>query len=70
MLERLSDHLYLFSVSVPNSQSTDYRRRAFTLDATIGGRRCGEFAEALVDLRPDADGATGGETRRTSLADR
>lgn len=58
-----------FTMSVPDSQDTAYRRRPFTLDATIDGRRCGEIAEALVDLRPGADWATGGEKRRTSLAD-
>ena len=58
-----------FTLTVPTSQDTDYRRAPFTLDATIGGVRYGQLAEALVDLRPDADWATGGEQRRTSLAD-
>lgn len=59
-----------FALRVPDSQSTAYRRFAFTLDATIGGKRYGQIAEAVVDLRPEADWATGGEERRTSLADR
>lgn len=46
-----------FVLSVPAKQSTVYRRKAFTLDATIDGRACGQLAEAVVDLRPDADWA-------------
>jgi glyoxylase-like metal-dependent hydrolase (beta-lactamase superfamily II) len=58
-----------FTLSIPNSYSSAYRRQAFTLDATIDGKRLGQIAEAVVDLRPDADIQTGGRKRRTSAAD-
>ena len=58
-----------FTLSIPNSYSSAYRRQAFTLDATIDGKRLGQIAEAVVDLRPDADIQTGGHKRRTSAAD-
>jgi glyoxylase-like metal-dependent hydrolase (beta-lactamase superfamily II) len=58
-----------FVLNVPTTQNTSYRRLPFTLDATIGAKRYGQLAEAVVDLRPDLDWATGGEARRTSLAD-
>jgi glyoxylase-like metal-dependent hydrolase (beta-lactamase superfamily II) len=44
-----------FTLAVAESQSTEYRRRAFTLDAVIDGRACGQLAEAVVDLRPEAE---------------
>lgn len=44
-----------FLLTVPSEQSTVYRRRAFTLDATIDGKHKGQLAEAVVDLRPEAD---------------
>ncbi len=46
-----------FVLSVPATQSTAYRRRIITLDAVIDGCACGQLAEALVDLRPEADWA-------------
>jgi len=39
------------------------------LDAAIDGKRRGHLAEAVVDLRPDADIQTSGQRRRTSKAD-
>ena len=59
-----------FVLTVPPSQSTAYRRKPFALEATIDGKAYGQLAEAVVDLRPDADWATGGQHRRTSGADR
>jgi len=41
-----------FVLSIPAEQTVIHRRLPFTLDATIDGERCGEVAEALVDLRP------------------
>jgi len=58
-----------FTLSIPATQDVAFRRRPFTLDATIDGVAYGQIAEALVDLRPDADWGTLGERRRTSLAD-
>ncbi len=58
-----------FLLRIPATQSTTYRRQAFTLDATIDGKRMGELAEAVVDLRPELDWGTGGESPRRSAAD-
>ena len=57
-----------FELAVPADQSTDYRRQAFTLDATIDGRRLGQLAEAVVDLRPELDWGTDGVSPRPSAA--
>ena len=58
-----------FVLRVPESQPTSYRRQAFTLDATINGKQMGELAEAVVDLRPDLDWGTRGQSPRRSAAD-
>ena len=58
-----------FVLRIPAAQSTTYRRQAFTLDATIDGKHIGQLAEAVVDLRPEIDWATGGENPRRSAAD-
>jgi glyoxylase-like metal-dependent hydrolase (beta-lactamase superfamily II) len=42
-----------FRLTLPSDQSLVYRRMPFTLDATIDGKRFGQLAEALVDMRPD-----------------
>ncbi|MCL5270403.1 MAG: MBL fold metallo-hydrolase [bacterium] len=44
-----------FRLTVPAGEQTAYRRRVFTLDAVIDGQPLGQIAEALVDLRPQAD---------------
>lgn len=44
-----------FMLRVPSDQTTVYRRKAFTLDAVIDGTPRGQLAEAVVDLRPEAD---------------
>lgn len=44
-----------FTLSIPSDQDTHYRRRPFTIDATIDGKPRGQLAEAVVDLRPEAD---------------
>ena len=59
-----------FVLHIPESQSTQYRRQAFTLDATIDGKHLGQLAEALVDLRPALDWGTRGESPRRSRADK
>jgi glyoxylase-like metal-dependent hydrolase (beta-lactamase superfamily II) len=46
-----------FTLAVPSEQDARFRRQAFTLDATIDGVHRGELAEAVVDLRPEADWA-------------
>ena len=58
-----------FVLSVPATQSTDYRHRALTLDVTIDGEHFGQLAEAVVDLRPELDWGTSGRLRRFSAAD-
>ncbi len=59
-----------FVLRVPSSQSTHYRRQAFTLDATIDGKYWGQLAEAVVDMRPELDWGTRGEFPRRSAADK
>jgi glyoxylase-like metal-dependent hydrolase (beta-lactamase superfamily II) len=44
-----------FRLSVPAEQTTAYRRRAIALDVAIDGVSRGQLAEAVVDLRPEAD---------------
>ena len=58
-----------FVLRIPDSQPTQYRRQAFALDATIDGKHLGQLAEAVVDLRPELDWGTGGESPRRSRAD-
>ena len=59
-----------FTLHIPASQPTTHRRQAFTLDATLDGQYLGQLAEAVVDLRPELDWGTNGETPRRSAADR
>jgi len=58
-----------FVLRVPAAVATAYRRRAFTLDATIDGQHLGQLAEAVADLRPELDWGTAGEDPRGSRAD-
>ena len=59
-----------FVLCIPESQATQYRRQPFTLDATIDGKHLGQLAEAVVDLRPELDWGTRGESPRRSRADK
>ena len=59
-----------FTLQIPVTQPTTYRRQAFTLDATLDGKHLGQLAEAVVDLRPELDWGTNGEMPRRSAADR
>ena len=58
-----------FVLRVPAGQPATYRRRAFTLDATVDGTHMGQVAEAVADLRPGLDWGTNGQTPRRSAAD-
>lgn len=58
-----------FLLRVSADQATTYRRQTIALDATIDGVHRGQLAEAVVDMRPELDWDTGGEERRSSLAD-
>ena len=58
-----------FVLSVPPTQSTNYRRQALTLDVTIDGKYLGQLAEAVVDLRPELDWGASGQFPRSLAAD-
>jgi glyoxylase-like metal-dependent hydrolase (beta-lactamase superfamily II) len=47
-----------FQLTLPEDPPTFHRRQPFTVDATIDGKRYGQVAEAVVDMRPRS--ASGG----------
>lgn len=48
-----------FTLHIPATQPTTFRRLPFVLDAVIDGKHLGQLAEAVVYLRPEADWARG-----------